>query len=234
MAGNRAYGSGAARLVERDIAEVAAYWGRRKLGWLDRASEEFDALVMPYTFHVMDVTGQDIQAVNGYFTEWFLFERPLHDGKTPLELYIDQKPGGADAERLRRLQQVRETQFFARFAIEEKIPSAHIAQLCDVQTGRRYEVFDPVVCSQGRWRDGTISQRIACVDGMWQVVGQARLYDKASPGSVGADGPGAVHPEDAGRDPSTADMGLYLRLLRDVIGIYGRYAPTFRLRTLAQ
>lgn len=219
--------------VERDIAEMVEYWGRRKIGWLDRAAEEFNALVAPFTYHVLDVTVMEIKTVNCYFTEWFMFERPLRDGKTPLQLYIDRSPD-VGRKSLDRLQQVMETQFFARFTIADKDRLAKMATLCDVQTGTSYKVFDPCVCSRKNWSDGVIAQRIACVDGVWQVVGQARLYDVASAQKTMTDGPGAVHPEDAGREPSTADMSLYIRMLRDTIGIDGRYTPTFRLRVVGR
>ena len=220
----------AAGRVQRDVAAMAEYWGHRKLGWLDRAGEEFDMLVEPFTFHVLEVTAREIQAVNGYFTEWVLFERVMRDGMTPLQLYVERQPAGASRERLNRLDQIAQTQFFARFAILEKEPAHDRATLEDLSTGDRFSVFDRALCHQRRWSTGSISERIACVDGLWQFVGQAHLYDVASPEEVGEDGPGAVHPEDAGREPSTAAMSPYVRLLRDVIGVHGRYTPTIRLR----
>lgn len=218
--------------VERDIAAVAEYWGKRRLGWLDRAAEEFDALVAPFTYYDLDASNEEIQAVNRYFTEWFLFERPLRGGLTPLELYIDQCSSDADRARLARLRQVADTQLFARFAILQKDRSKNRIALRDMATGSVYSVHDPLACNQERWQDGTLAQRIACVDGVWHVVGQARLYDAAASDGVGPDGPGTMRSEDAGRVPSTVAMSPYVRLLRDVIGIDGRYTSTFRLRAV--
>ena len=219
------------RAVEREIAGMAAYWGRRKMGWLDAASEEFDELVEPFTFHVMDVTPLEIQAVNRFFTEWVLFERPMCGDRTPLEIYIDRRPDGVPAEAFRRLRQVADTHLFSRFAILGKDTESDMVTLRDVRTGRCYEVCDPCICAQDRWSDGTIAMRIAQVDGLWQAVGQTHLYDVAKPELTAADGPGAVHPEDRGGELNTEAMSFYLRLLRDVIGISGRYTSTLRLRT---
>ena len=216
--------------VAREIADMAAYWGRRKIGWLDAASEEFDKLVEPFTFHVMDVTPLEIQAVNRFFTEWVLFERPMCGDRTPLEIYIERRPDGVPAETLRRLRQVAETHLFSRFAILGKDRSSDMVTLQDVLAGQRYEVFDSCICAQDRWRDGSIAMRIAQVDGLWQAVGKTHLYDIAKPGLTAADGPGAVHPEDRGCKPDTGAMSFYLRLLRDVIGVSGRYTSTLRLR----
>ena len=100
--------------------------------------------------------------------------------------------------------------------------------LLDVGTDRRYEVCDGALCKNARWSNGTIAERIACVDGLWQVVGQVHLYDRADPDATRVDGPGALHPADL-RAEDMCDAGLFLRLVRDVLGVDGRYAPTLSM-----
>ena len=90
------------------------------------------------------------------------------------------------------------------------------------RTGRVYEVLDSHLCANGRWRDGTIAERLACVEGVWQVVGRARLYDRATPEQTAHDGPGEAHPEDRG-DPYLRDASYFVRLVRDVMGLGGRF-----------
>ncbi len=128
-----------------------------------------------------------------------------------------------------RLRQVEQTQFFSRFAILGKDLDRGIALLRDVRTGGEYDVLDPFLCSRDRWSAGTIAERVACVDGVWQVVGQARLYDHATPDETAHDGPGELHPEDAD-DAVLRDASFFLRLVRDVMGLDGRYAQTLSLR----
>ena len=214
--------------LEEDIAAMVAYWGERKRTWLDEAAQAFDETVAPFTYHVLDVTVEEILAVNLCFTEWALFERPMRSGKTPLELYIERRPSGVSVDALDRLRQVVATQFFSRFAIIEKDRETGMAAVRDMRTGERYDVLDKKLCSIDRWRDGVIAMRIARVDGLWQAVSAMRLYDAASPRATAIDGPGAAHPEDCERSPDTATMSFYLRLLRDTIGMDGRYTATFR------
>ena len=216
--------------VERDIAEMVEYWARRKVGWRQTAGEEFGSLVCPEALFAPEPTLRQIQLANLCFTEWVIFERPLRDHVTPLELYVFEPPAALPAAARSRLRQVAGSQFFSRFAILDKDRDSGIASLRDVRTGRSYDVLDRRLCGNPRWRTGTMAERIACVDGVWQIVGQARLYDRSSASAARDDGPGEVHAEDAGRLPDTAGMSYFLRLVRDVIGIDGRYASTVRVR----
>lgn len=217
-------------VLERDVARMAAYWGERRRTWLDEAARTFDELLKPFTYHVLDVTIEEIQAVNLCFTEWVLFERAMRGGKTPLEVYIERRPSGVPADTLDRLQQVAATQFFSRFAIVEKSRESGMAILRDIRTGVCYDVLDPYLCEVDRWRDGVIALRVARVDGLWQAISPVHLYDIASSRKTVGNGPGAVYPEDRMHVSHGASMSFYLRLLRDVIGMDGRYTSTMRLR----
>ncbi len=268
---------------------MAEYWGERREGWRDAAADEFERIVMPACLYGPEQDFRRLQMVNMCFTEWVLFERPLREGKTPLQLYVETPPEGtlestvdhlrqidetqffarfewvlferplregktplqlyvetppegtleSTVDHLRQidetqffarfaildkepetsraktplqlyvetppegtlestvdhLRQIDETQFFARFAILDKEPETSRALLLDVGTDRRYEVCDGALCKNARWRNGTIAERIACVDGLWQVVGQVHLYDRADPDATRVDGPGALHPD---------------------------------------
>lgn len=212
--------------LDRDILEMAEYWGERKTCWLDAASDEFQACVQPCSMSRERPTSRYVSMVNTYFTEWVLFERPLAYGRTPLQLYIDRVADGVSSGARDRLRQVERTQFFSRFAILEKDERLYRAVLSDVRTGRGYEVIDPVLCTTQRWRDGTIAERIACVDGVWRPVGQARLYDRAPAHHPYAVAPGEELGEGEASDALASSY--YLRLLRDVLGVEGRYASTLK------
>ena len=215
--------------VERDVARMAEYWGERKMGWREEAAAEFERAVRPLAFFEEPPARDRIDAVNMCFTEWALFERPLRRGRTPLQLYVEAASEDAREVSLCRLRQVEQTQFFSRFAILGKDLDRGIALLRDVRTGGEYDVLDPFLCSRDRWSAGTIAERVACVDGVWRVVGQARLYDHATPDETAHDGPGELHPEDAD-DAVLRDASFFLRLVRDVMGLDGRYAQTLSLR----
>lgn len=214
--------------IEREVAQMAEYWGERREGWRDAAADEFERIVMPACLYGPEQDFRRLQMVNMCFTEWVLFERQLREGKTPLQLYVETPPEGTSEFTVDHLRQIDETQFFARFAILDKDPETSRAMLLDVGTDRRYEVCDGALCKNTRWRNGTIAERIACVDGLWQVVGQVHLYDRADPDATRVDGPGALHPDDL-RAEDMRDAGLFLRLVRDVLGVDGRYAPTLSM-----
>lgn len=212
--------------VRDDVNCMAAYWERRKMEFLDAAASEFDRYVKPASWYERDPSPRSIMLVNGLFTEWVLFERPMEQGRTPLELYIERRPAAMPQASWARLAEVRDTQFFSRFAICHKDLSTGMCILRDVRSGRRYDVFDEHLCSIDRWRDGTLAERIGCVEGEWRPVAQACLYDRAAPDDTAVDGPGEVHPEDEGKLPQAMLDSYYLRLVRDTYGIDGRYLST--------
>ena len=200
--------------------------------FLDRAGEEFEVLVRPLAAYLDVVDDADVRMMNMVFSEWLLFERAWDGDLTPLEFSVERGPFALSAAAHHRLLQVCETQFFSRFEILEKRRRAGVAVLRDILTQTRYDVHDRHICEMGHWREGTIALRIAYVDGCWLSVGQVYLYDRAPLSVAGDDGPGAVHPEDARREPSTRDMSFFLRLARDVIGVEGRYSSSARMRTM--
>ena len=211
-----------------DIREMARYWMLRKFTFLEWTSTLFMSIVDPVPAHgpLPDLRFQQLS--NMAFTEWLLFECELRDGMTPLELYLAEPPRSLGEDSAARLRQVAETQFFSRFEILSKDRAAGVAALRDVRDGRRYDVADPRVCEIERWRDGTIAERIAHVDGAWTFVGQMHLYDVAPASETAVDGPGELHPEDGDEHWYLEPAGYFLRLVRDVMGAGGRYSETMR------
>lgn len=216
-----------------DIDCMALYWQGRKMDFLVPASTEFTDCINPMPDCADGFSPARTVMLNTCFTEWALFERPLAKGRTPLELFVEQRPVARPKKSWKRLRQVAETQFFSRFAIAGKHRKSGICTLEDMCTGSRYEVFDECLSSIDRWRDGTIGMRIACVDGEWLTVGHVHLYDVATPEATREDGPGAIHPEERDSLPPLMLESFYLRLVHDTMGADGRYAATAHIRDVA-
>lgn len=209
--------------VDRAVTVMAEHWIGRKWEFLAQANEEFSAFVDPAAYYRDCLSDREAAFLSACFTEWVLFDRPLFRGATPLRAFIEHPVGDVSEDDLDCLRQIERTHFVTRFAIGRKHADAGTVEVRDVRTGLRYLVLDPHLCGVDRWRDGSISMRVACVDDVWQTVGRVHLYDRAPPGAYGQDGPGEVHPEDLVLRPEVASAGFYLRLLRDVIGFEGRY-----------
>lgn len=216
--------------VQQAVMDVADNLVERKETYLEGAIEEFIALVDPAACHSAQPTLEQITTVNLCFSEWVMFERPLGDDKTPIRLGYERARREETPRKAAILHAIDETQFFSRFAICGKDGERGMASLRDVRTGEAYEVFDTEVCAQRCWASGTIALRIACVDGVWQTVGQVRLYDRApAPAGVVDDSCGVC----IGIGPNGMDVwseSYYLHLLRDVIGADGRFLETLRVR----
>lgn len=214
-----------AKHIDASIDTVANYWEMRKQELVPRAGEAFISFVDPaFLYGISPIIEPD--AFNIMFTEWLLFEYRCFEERTPFEEYLAHPPADATPEILSHVQQIVNTQLFSRFAIRDKDTRHGIAVLEDVQTARRYDVYDPALCERDRWRNGTIGERIACVEGLWLPIAPIRLYDRAPPADTAYDGPGFFHPEDRSRKPEAEHASFYLRLIRDTIGIDGRYRHT--------
>ena len=218
--------------VASDLFEMARYWIAQKAAFLDDAAREFEQLVDPALSYEPYPAPNQIVAFNLAFTEWVLFERELCDGMTPLQLFAAERPVALSPAAYDRLRCVEQSHFFSRFSIEDKDVARGVNVLVDTRSGRSYEVLDPHLAQTERWCDGVIAERIACVDGIWVGVGQLYLYDLAPADAIKGDGPGAVHPEDLECGVDTGRLGFYLRLVRDVMGVDGRYVHTMKIRSL--
>lgn len=212
-------------IIEQDLMAMADYWVARKHEYLWLANSLFMGFVDPaFVYGEEPIIEQD--SFNMMFTEWVLFEFPFYDGRTPLEEYLAHPPLGSKDAHLERLQQLTGSQFFSRFEIRGKEATSGACTLVDVCTGKRYDVLDRELCDTDRWRDGTIATRIARVRGTWLAIGRSHFYDRAAPHLTTTDGPGFFHPEDRIFKPWAEHAGFYLRLMRDIIGIDGRYRRT--------
>ena len=154
---------------------------------------------------------------------------PYRHGKTLLELYVDEPPASLSPASLKRLEQVRDTQYFSRFGILDKDPANGMVALKDTRTDRRFDVYDPHIVQKEHWSDGAIAVRLACVDDVWLTAGQLYLYDIARLSDTAVDGPGAVHPEDLQDGFDTSCISFFLRLVRDIMGAQGRYVKSLNI-----
>lgn len=209
------------------LTAMAAYWATRKHEFLWLAGDLFLGFVDPACRYGEEPLTTEEQ-LNMIFTEWMLYEFPFYDGRTPLKEYLVHPPHTAHEHERAILAQVACTQFFSRFEIRAKDHATGMCALVDARTAQRYDVLDPRICTTDRWQTGTIALRIACVRGTWLPVGQTVFYDRAAPRETASDGPGSFHPEDRIRKPWAEQAGFYLRLVRDVLGIDGRYRATSR------
>ena len=200
-----------AEAVGNDIADMAHFWMLRKFQFLEPAREQFEIIVDPWLSYCTEPSQNEIMAYNMAFTDWLLFERPYRHGKTLLELYVDEPPASLSPASLKRLEQVRDTQYFSRFGILDKDPASGMVVLKE------------------HWSDGAIAVRLACVDDVWLTAGQLYLYDIARLSDTAVDGPGSVHPEDLDDGFDTSCISFFLRLVRDIMGAQGRYVKSLNI-----
>ena len=132
-----------AEAVGNDIADMAHFWMLRKFQFLESAREQFEIIVDPWLSYCEEPAQNEIMAYNMAFTDWLLFERPYRHGKTLLELYVDEPPASLSPASFKRLEQVRDTQYFSRFGILDKDPASGMVVLKDTHTDHGFDVYDP-------------------------------------------------------------------------------------------
>ena len=215
--------------VERDIRQMANYWLLRKFQFLDWTNDVFFSYIDPH--NELDKLDDDKQVIMSMcFTEWLLFECPLRDGLTPLSLYLNERPARVSQQALDRLLQVRDTQFFSRFAILKKDAATGVSTLKDVRTGRCYDVYDQHLCEVKHWKNGTIAERIGPV---LTAPGDGRPGAHVRPRRAECHlcrRPGRVHPEDHETRPELEAASYFIRLARDLLSPDGRYQDTLKVR----
>lgn len=153
--------------------------------------------------------------LNQYFTEWLLFEMPYQEstlvGITALRDEIS-------AESRDVLKQIAETQRFSTFKMQWLNPDTSMVQLRDVYSGKCYIVENAHLADKAGWLEGTVSCRIAYVDGGWCCPGEVFLHDTVEWDEV-----------DQSNYVSTDSYGYYVGLCREVLGINGKYQKSCRL-----
>ena len=209
--------------VNDDLRRVFECWGRRGTDYFARAQDEYEEAVMPLVCYSDVADPFEVEQMNLSFTEWFLFEFDLGNGMTPVERFVADFASTEPEERVRRLRQVAQTHRFSRFAIRDKDTVSGKMLLRDLRDGRERVVRAPVACRKSTWNEGTLSMRIARVEGEWIHVGLTMLYDRAPVplGSCGHEAPTALL---RGRHES-----YFLSFLHDVMGLGGAYSGTMRL-----
>lgn len=209
--------------IQQELSDMAMYWQLRKFQFLERASDEFDwATGGPHELRAPEFQFQ--KAYNLIFTEWLLFERVLWAGKTPVELYAAMTPVKPHSQAIDHMQQIAATHFFSTFVLSHLRPAKGLVHLRDVFSGEEYEVKSACMAYAQKWRQGTVSLRIAQVDGTWYDIAQIHFHDKADFKEVNGNTFGVVHPEDEDIADELNDMGFFARFARDVMG-GGRREP---------
>ena len=208
--------------VERDIGAAAQYWGKRKLEFIEAPAIAFEKIIRPAIYFERDPSPIVEAQLNVAFTEWLLFDVELDERGSLLRRYARKPPSGVCEGRAERLRQVCDTHLFSEFAIREKRPAAGTVDLVDIFDGEARTVRDVRLARRDGWDVGTVSMRIARVDGVWMPVGQTVMYDRCR------FDPSWIPVED---DAGTSGMRL-LDLVHDVYGIDGAYRESVSLREL--
>ena len=116
------------------------------------------------------------------------------------------------------LKQIAETQRFSSFKMQWLNPDTSMVQLRDVYSGKCYIVESAHLADKAGWLEGTVSCRIAYVDGGWCCPGEVFLHDTVEWDEV-----------DQSNYVSTDSYGYYVGLCREVLGINGKYQKSCRL-----
>lgn len=149
---------------------VAAGWEARKAEFLDGLYDDFRR-ASGAGFQSAADAGLEL-TYQVAMTEWFLFDRTLPSGQTPV---------GAAGERSPLLRQVAETQVFSRWQIEDRDPERGTMVVSNARPGADptpFEVFAPEAAAHPGWDDGVVAMRIAEAGGDHIMVGKVQLYDR--------------------------------------------------------
>lgn len=202
--------------VENVMGEVAHFWQLRKFQFIEEATDFWmDAVAPKECFGDEDPDLRTALTLNQFFTEWLLFEMPYQEstlvGITALRDEIS-------AESRYVLKQIAETQRFSSFKMQWLNPDTSMVQLRDVYSGKCYIVESAHLADKAGWLEGTVSCRIAYVDGGWCCPGEVFLHDTVEWDEV-----------DQSNYVSTDSYGYYVGLCREVLGINGKYQKSCRL-----
>ena len=154
--------------------------------------------------------------LNQFFTEWLLFEMPYQESTL---VGITAQRDEISAESRDVLKQIAETQRFSSFKMQWLNPDTSMVQLRDVYSGKCYIVESAHLADKAGLLEGTVSCRIAYVDGSWCCPGQVFLHDTAEWDEV-----------DQSNYVSADPYGYYVGLCREVLGQDGKYRKSLRLR----
>lgn len=214
--------------VEQDMLRVFERWANREAPYFESSRRAFEAAVRPRACYAANPSQLEVEHMNLCYTEWFLFEYPLRGERSPLECFVGNPPADVSDSRLARLRELSETQRFARFAIRDRSVETGDLLLVDLASGAELPVHAGRACRRRSWREGTLSMRVARVDGLWMHVGRSLFYDRSPADAVGGGAAPAVSEGwgVVGREPGKS---AYLRFLHDVIGLGGAYAHTARV-----
>lgn len=127
---------------------MAHFWMLRKFQFLEPAREQFEIIVDPWLSYCTEPSQNEIMAYNMGIYRLAALRAPLSPCKTLLELYVDEPPASLSPVSLKRLEQVRDTQYFSRFGILDKDPANGMVALKDTRADRRFDVYDRISCKR--------------------------------------------------------------------------------------
>ena len=145
---------------------------------VDEAARSFMELVDP------QIEAGDERAAASFeaaFAEWFVFDRRLEDGRTPLESYLELAPAREDERTLDALRQAAESQVCGTFVVTGTISGFSLLTLESLLTGERYPVFDENVCAAVPQSGGIMGARLVRVDGRWYFAGVPVFFAPIEP-----------------------------------------------------
>lgn len=202
--------------VENVMGEVAHFWQLRKFQFIEEATDFWmDAVAPKECLGDENPNLRTALTLNQFFTEWLLFEMPYQESTL---VGITAQRDEISAESRDVLKQIAETQRFSSFKMQWLNPDTSMVQLRDVYSGKCYIVESAHLADKAGWLEGTVSCRIAYVDGGWCCPGQVFLHDTAEWDEV-----------DQSNYVSADPCGYYVGLCREVLGINGKYQNSARL-----
>lgn len=169
----------------------------------------FEVFVNPEVIYNDAPTPDELVRLNAAFTEWFLFDCDVLEGRTPFEVMAKDDPTLAECA---------QTQFYSRFWVVERDAERKQVTLRDMATCEDYIVRSTHIARNERWAKGTLGTRIAQAHGVWHEIGQMVLHDNA---------PSEPLPQAEERKGHVQhDATAFIKNLEQLLGRRGAYADT--------
>ena len=131
---------------------------------VDRADTEF------YEYVEADLDEISDFKLNQLFSEWFVFDFKLKTGKSPLETYVHRNPDQLNKEELRDMRAAGKTEFTSTFHVGSVDHEKYEIELIDMETGKKYLVYDLAGSRQLEGDDGLLAVRIYRIQGKWYMA----------------------------------------------------------------
>ena len=160
-------------------AVVAQYFHRANPGLVESAMDEFDDQV---GYDGDFLPPDQLDRLNGFSMEWFIFDYRFPNGQTSLEQYLSLMGTKLSKKRLKDLREAAVTQFVSGFWLVAANAAGHTVTLEDVRTGERYEVEDYSLSQSLDGSDGgVLNARLVKLRGTWYFPGEIISYRPIKP-----------------------------------------------------